>query len=174
MLIVGLTIIVGYFGIYKKLCKGKREIKFLNLFWWLMLIFYIFVVVSVTLLRPSVFQNGQIISFFYSYKEAWISASERAWRNIILNILMFVPLGFWLPIGKEKFRKFWKIFLLGFLFTVGIETLQLGLSLGLFEVADVFNNTLGTMIGYGLYKYVEYVVLFFKKKICKSHRRMAV
>ena len=164
MVVVGLIITVGYFGIYKKLCKGKREIKFLNLFWWLMLIFYLFVVISVTLFRPSVFQNGQIISFFYSYKEAWISASESAWRNIILNILMFVPLGFWLPVGKEKFHKFWKIYLLGFLFTVGIESLQLVLSLGLFEVADVFNNTLGTMIGYGLYKFVEYVVLLFKKK----------
>lgn len=168
MVIVGLIIIVGYFGIYKKLCKGKREIKFLNLFWWMMLIFYLFVVVSVTLFRTSVFQNGQIISFFYSYKEAWISASESAWRNIILNILMFVPLGFWLPVGKEKFRKFWKIYLLGFLFTVGIESLQLVLSLGLFEVADVFNNTLGTMIGYGAYKFVEYVVLLFKKKNPKA------
>jgi hypothetical protein len=77
---------------------------------------------------------------------------------------MFVPLGFWLPVGKEKFRKFWKIYLLGFFFTVGIESLQLILSLGLFEVADVFNNTLGTMVGYGLYKLVEYVVLLFKKK----------
>ena len=129
MVVVGLIITVGYFGIYKKLYKGKREIKFLTLFWWLMLIFYLFVVISVTLFRPSVFQNGQIISFFYSYKEAWISASESAWRNIILNILMFVPLGFWLPVGKEKFRKFWKIYLLGFLFTIGIESLQLILSL---------------------------------------------
>lgn len=164
MVVAALVIAVGYFGIYKKLCKGKHEIKFKSLFWWIMLIFYLFVVLSITLFRSSVFQNGRIISFFYSYKEAWISASEVAWRNIILNILMFVPLGFWLPVGKEKFRVFWKTYLVGFLLTVVIEGLQLILSLGLFEVADLFNNTLGTMIGYGLYKIVEYVILLFKKE----------
>lgn len=170
MVAAALLIAVGYFGIYKKLCKGKREIKFVRLFWWIMLIFYLFVVLSITLFRSSVFQNGQIISFFYSYKEAWISASEVAWRNIILNILMFVPLGFWLPVGKERFRVFWKTYLVGFLLTVGIESLQLLLALGLFEVADLFNNTLGTMIGYGLYKIVEYVVLLFKKEKPKFSR----
>lgn len=170
MVVAALVIAVGYFGVYKKLCKGKREIKFVRLFWWIMLIFYLFVVFSITLFRSSVFQNGQIISFFYSYKVAWISASEVAWRNIILNILMFVPLGFWLPVGKERFRVFWKTYLVGFLLTVGIESLQLILSLGLFEVADLFNNTMGTMIGYGLYKIVEYFVLLFKKKKTKFSR----
>ena len=164
MVVATLLIVVGYCGIYKKLCKGKREINFKSLFWWIMLIFYLFVVVSITLFRPSVFQNGQIISFFYSYKEAWISASETAWRNIILNILMFAPLGFWLPVGLKRFRVFWKTYLCGFLFTVGIESLQLILSLGLFEVADLFNNTLGTMIGYGCYKIVENIVLLWKKE----------
>ena len=77
---------------------------------------------------------------------------------------MFVPLGFWLPVGKEKFRVFWRTYLIGFLMTVGIEAIQLVLSLGICEVADVFNNTLGTMIGYGLYKAVSYVVLLFKKE----------
>ena len=83
--------------------------------------------------------------------------------DFLINILMFVPLGFWLPVGKERFRVFWKTYLVGFLLTVGIESLQLILSLGLFEVADLFNNTMGTMIGYGLYKIVEYFVLLFKK-----------
>ena len=126
------------------------------------LIFYIFVVLSITLIRRSGFWNGQIISFFYSYKEAWISASETAWRNIILNILMFAPLGFWLPVGKKGFRTFWKPCLLGLGLTVVIECLQLFLSLGLFEVADIFNITLGTMIGFGFYKIVEYIVLLYK------------
>ena len=41
------------------------------------------------------------------------------------------------------------------------------LSRGIFEVADVFNNTLGTMIGYGAYKILEYFVLLCKKKKTK-------
>lgn len=164
IIIAVLLMVIGYWGIYKRLCKGKREIDFKDLFWWIILIFYLFVVLSVTLFRRSGFWSGQIISFFYSYKDAWISASETAWRNIILNILMFVPLGFWLPVGKERFRVFWKTSLVGCLVTVGIEGLQLILSLGLFEVADVFNNTLGTMIGYGFYTIIEYFIQLYKKE----------
>lgn len=160
-------LVVGYQIIYKKLCKGKKKMDYKKFFWWFLLVFYLFVVISVTLLsRPGHigFGNGQIVSFFYSYKDAWVSASETAWRNIILNILMFVPLGFWLPAGKKIFRSFWKTYLAGFILTTGIEVLQLLLSRGIFEVADVFNNTLGTMIGYGVYKAAEYFVLLHKKE----------
>lgn len=162
--------LLGYKFIYRKICKGKRQVDIKKLFWWIVLVFYLFVVLAITVFRPSGVWNGQIVSFFYSYKEAWISASEIAWRNIILNILMFVPLGFWLPLGMKKFHFFWKTYIVGFLFTVGIETFQLVFSLGIFEVADVFNNTLGTMIGYGLYKVVAYVMQLLKKESPKlSH-----
>ena len=171
--LVLIILLVGYFIIYKKIGRGKRNLDLKKMFWWMTFIFYLFVVLSITLIRRSGFWNGQIISFFYSYKEAWISASETSWRNIILNILMFVPLGFWLPVGKKGFRTFWKPCLLGLGLTVVIECLQLFLSLGLFEVADLFNNTLGTMIGYGFYKLVEYVVQLFKKEKPKVLRMIA-
>lgn len=171
LVIAVVVLLIGYCGIYKKLCKGKREVDLKKVFWWIVFVFYLFVVLVVTLFRPSgVWNKGQIISFFYSYKEAWITASETAWRNIILNILMFVPLGFWLPVGMKRFRVFWKTYLVGFFMTVGIESFQLMFALGLFEVADVFNNTLGTMIGYGLYKAVEYIVQLFKKESPKLSR----
>lgn len=169
--VIILFIVIGYGIIYKKLCKGQKHIDFKNAFWWFILVFYLFVVISVTLFsRSGVWNNGQVISFFYSYKDAWISASATAWRNIILNILMFVPLGFWLPLGKKLFRGFWKTSLVGCLLTVGIECFQLILSLGLFEVADVFNNTLGTMIGYGFYKIVEIFIQLCKKEKTQLYR----
>lgn len=162
--VVFVVLLVGYWGIYKIMCKGKRQVDIKRVFWWIIFVFYLFVVLSVTLLRRYGGWNGQIISFFYSYKDAWITASETAWRNIILNILMFVPLGFWLPFGQKCFRVSWKTYLAGFFLTVGIECIQLILSLGLFEIADLFNNTLGTMIGYGFYKVLEYIVQAYKKE----------
>lgn len=165
LLIVSVLLFIGYWGIYKKICRGKQKIDIKKLFWWFIFIFYIFVVLAVTLLNRSGVWNGKIISFFYSYKEAWISASESAWRNIILNILMFVPLGFWLPLGQKRFRASWKTYLAGLFLASGIEAFQLVFSLGIVEVADIFNNTLGTMIGYGAYKIVEYIVLLYKKEI---------
>lgn len=171
--VVALLLLIGYGIIYKKVCKGKKSIDFKKFFWWFVLIFYLFVVASVTLLRHNGYGGGHIISFFYSYKDAWISASETAWRNIILNILMFVPLGFWLPVGNERFRVFWKTSLVGCLLTIVIEVLQLILSLGLFEVADVFNNTLGTMIGYGFYKIIELFVRLHKKEQTRLSKMIA-
>lgn len=65
LLVIALVVlVVGYWGIYRKLCKGKREFDFKQIFWWIILIFYLFVVLSVTLFRYSSFGNGQIISFF--------------------------------------------------------------------------------------------------------------
>lgn len=171
--IVVLLMLIGYEFIYKKVCKGKRRIDYPKFIWWFVFLFYLFVVLSVTLFRSNIYRNGSIISFFYSYKEAWIQASEAAWRNIILNILMFVPLGFWLPVGKERFRGFWKISLVGCGLTAAIEVLQLILSLGLFEVADVLNNTLGAMIGYGFYEFFEFFVRLCKKEKPKLLRVIA-
>ena len=88
MVAVALLMLIGYGIIYKKICKGKKRIDFKKFFWWSILVFYLFVVVSVTLLRHNGYGGGHIISFFYSYKDAWIHASETAWRNIVLNILM--------------------------------------------------------------------------------------
>lgn len=44
-----------------------------------------------------------------------------------------------------------KTYIAGFLFTLLIEVLQLYFEVGIFEAADLLNNTIGTMIGYGLY-----------------------
>ena len=79
VIVVALLLLVGYGLIYKKVCKGKKRIDFKKIFWCCVLIFYLFVVVSVTLLRHNGYGGGHIISFFYSYKDAWITASETAW-----------------------------------------------------------------------------------------------
>lgn len=127
------------------------------------LLCYLFVVLSVTLLdRGTVWENGRIQPLFYSYKDAWVNFSETAWRNIILNICMFVPFGILLPLCIKRCRRWWKAYLVGFLFTLFIEGIQLVTGRGIFELDDLLGNTTGTMIGYGIFS-----LLFFcyqKKK----------
>ena len=62
---------------------------------------------------------------------------------------MLLPLGFMLPMLKEVT---WKhILAVSFLFSVGIEITQFVTGRGLMEFDDVFNNTVGAMIGYRIY-----------------------
>lgn len=142
----------GYFIFYKKIFKGQRRLSKLNILWILLFISYITVVLGATLLnRSNIYGGGKIVPLFYSYKEAWISFNSNSWRNLILNILMFVPFGFLLPAGIKKCRKFVLTSLFGLLFTTAIETIQLIVGLGIFELDDIFNNTIGAMIGFGFF-----------------------
>lgn len=142
----------------------KKRFPYKLILWWIPFLLYLVIVVYATLLQRNPIWSHGVISLFSTYKEAWIRASFDAWKNMILNILMFVPLGFWLPVGYKWFRKFWRTYLFGFLATLGIETLQILLSRGLFEVADLVHNTLGAMIGYGFFQLGSFLILTWKKK----------
>lgn len=143
---------VGYFFVYKKLLKGKRKLTRRKVLWAAVFGCYLFVILSATLFdRGSYLGGGKVVPLFYSYREAWRSFSGILWQNLALNILMFVPFGFLLPFGVRKLGRFWKTWLAGFLLTVLIELAQLTLRRGVVEMDDIFNNLLGTMIGYGFY-----------------------
>ena len=68
------------------------------------------------------------------------------WWDIVLNILLFIPLGFLLG------DKGWKAILYGFLLSAFIEFLQYIAVLGYCEADDVLNNTIGAVIGAGVWK----------------------
>ena len=114
--------------------------------------------------RPNLYENTKIQPLFYSYKEAWNNFQVSEWRNIILNIFLFVPLGFLLPLGIKRLRIWWKIYLAGVLLTLGIETLQFFLKRGIFDLDDMFNNTIGTMIGYGCFAVIMLIISIIKEK----------
>lgn len=68
----------------------------------------------------------------------------------VLNAVLFVPLGVLAPLLLKRRLPFWKIVLLGFLASLGIELSQL-LNLRATDVDDLIMNTLGTIVGYGVY-----------------------
>ncbi len=72
--------------------------------------------------------------------------------NIWLNILVFIPLGYLAPLCFSSINKAWKLLLVGIGTTVAIEVLQHITHRGFFDVDDLFLNTMGTMIGWILYK----------------------
>lgn len=68
--------------------------------------------------------------------------------NSLLNVLLFIPLGGFLPLFWRNFRRFFPTVLFGFCTSGLIEVLQL-FTLRASDVNDLMTNTLGTVIGWG-------------------------
>lgn len=149
--VFGSGFIIWYLCYFKRKCKDKKLNKG-KVFLWCVFVIYMVVVFGATMLsRGNFYGNTKIYPIFYSYRDAWNDFSITEWRNIILNICMFVPLGVFLPILLKRMNSFWKVSLGGFFVTLFIETSQLFLKRGVFEIDDLIGNTVGTMIGYGMY-----------------------
>lgn len=73
------------------------------------------------------------------------------WSDILLNILLFVPLG--LIIGG------WKGLIVSFVLSGAIETTQYFYQIGYCELDDILNNTIGAGIGVGIKALAESMVL---------------
>ncbi|TYS17500.1 VanZ family protein [Rossellomorea vietnamensis] len=73
-------------------------------------------------------------------------------RNIAGNIILFVPLGFMLPLKFNKFNSVLMVGLVGLLSSTFIELIQLWLPIRAIDVDDILLNTLGSMIGFLLLK----------------------
>ena len=73
-------------------------------------------------------------------------------ENLVGNLVVFMPLGFLLPLLSEELQKFSEVFINVFTFALGIEVFQLFSAFGAFDVDDILLNCLGAVIGYGCYK----------------------
>ncbi len=98
------------------------------------------------------------IKRFYTYRE--LLGMKAFLINTVGNVVCFMPFGFILPIITELGKRWYNTFLLSFLMTLTIETIQLVLKVGSFDVDDMFLNTVGGIAGYIL------VI------ICKAMRRV--
>lgn len=118
------------------------------LFW-----LYIAAVLRITVFRPGfhpaeLLQNGSInLTLFEGYvpllkKGDWF----RFLYLFVGNIIWFVPFGMYLE-HKSQGKKFWKIVLAGFLFSLMIESLQYLFGTGYSELDDLILNTAGVFAG---------------------------
>lgn len=82
--------------------------------------------------------------------------------NVLGNVLAFAPYGFLLPMINKRYRSFFKIMLLTIMFSLTVETIQLFLKVGIFDVDDIILNTLGGIVGYLFFSICH--ALYFGKR----------
>ena len=85
--------------------------------------------------------------------------------DTFLNILLFVPMGFLLPILYKKYNNFATVAIIGFLISLSIEITQL-FGYGATDINDLITNTAGTCIGYWIFRLlVNYIPSSWIRKI---------
>ena len=123
--------------------------------WWMFLT-YLLMVLCFTIIFREEKNVAQI-----SMKPIWEydSLNYKLMAESILNVLLFVPLGF---LAGSAIRRKQLLRTVGLCFgiSVSIEILQLIAKRGVCNIDDVIHNTLGCFIGYGLF-------LLCYKPICR-------
>lgn len=82
----------------------------------------------------------------------------------ILNIIMFMPLGFLLPLIWERFRNHIRVFLTGVGFSLVIEICQL-FNHRATDIDDLMMNSLGAVLGYFIWVFVSKLFNSINKEI---------
>ena len=109
---------------------------------------YLLMVLFATTFRTSGIRRQVNPHLFRAWREALNLWSQQRWLNVLLNIGMFVPMGFLLPLISGKCRKWYVTIPVGFAVSGSIELIQLAAMRGVCDVDDLFCNTLGCVMGY--------------------------
>lgn len=163
------------FWLMVRLIAGYYHIRIgnkINLQYELLLILFIIYItgtLAVTIVPASIsnFSNPRqldlnLIPIIYTCKYFISTLSEPdntstyfALENIIGNLILFIPLGIFLPLLFANFRKFKKVVIISFLCSLVIECTQHILrQFGTYrtvDIDDIILNTLGAMIGWFIF-----------------------
>lgn len=90
---------------------------------------------------------------FWSYIQVFRERNLNLLRQMISNVLVFIPWPILFASVFPVMRTFRLAVGSAFLFSALVEITQLVLRIGLFEFDDMFHNVLGAVIGYGIWMF---------------------
>lgn len=93
-------------------------------------------------------------------------------KNTILNIVLFVPLGIMLPFLWKKYSTLRATLVFGFSMSLAIELLQI-LTYRATDINDLIANTIGVVLGYFVFRLTS-CILPSVKKFATSKNEIAV
>ena len=122
-----------------------------------LLICYSCAILSITgILNPAngIFPNFSVPHFQETFH---IPFAEASFKMALLNFLLFVPLGFLLPLVlRFKKRRVFKTILIAAAFSVAIEIVQIFIG-RFFEIDDIISNSLGAAAGTFLWQGIDWI-----------------
>lgn len=124
--------------------------------------FFVYLVMLMIVLlfrRPVDFESNMSFDTFRKWVPI-IMSNRTVFVNVIGNIVLYIPMG--LFFGRRV--SFFDAMAFGYTFIVGFELIQLLLNLGMFDVVDIFLNTIGLMGGYLIISVWRWYVCVIKTK----------
>ena len=127
------------------------------LFWTYLLFLFVFVILKFTGSVQDLLDRMAAEPYGKTYNLepfATIKIQLRHWSegwarfNLIGNTVAFVPFGFLLPLTYRKRCSLFAVLLLGLMFVLFAEALQLYTNLGTFDVDDIILNMSAIFLGY--------------------------
>lgn len=131
---------------------GEKKLKKKSVLLAIVSLFYLLIVFGAVFMNRNSVSHFEVQRLFSSYKTAWYTCSAQGWRNIVLNIMLFVPFGVLLPLWGKKTDKPYFVIPIGTTVSLIIETAQYIFKIGVFEFDDILNNTVGVILGYCAYR----------------------
>lgn len=137
LIIVCIIVIVVYM-----VSKWRQKISF-----WGLIIYTLFVLYKTVFSRKQG-DYSKNLDLGWSYK-AMLNGIPGMFSQIYLNIMLFVPIGVFSGIVffNGNIRRYILPIAFGLMLTIVVESSQLLFHCGIFELDDIMNNTLGTIIG---------------------------
>ncbi|HBG0174378.1 TPA: VanZ family protein, partial [Clostridioides difficile] len=147
--------------IKRKNLKVEKNVM-IHLVWVYIFLLYIYLALSKAGIG-SIWDIGRYSGLFRIDEINLIPFDSVGILTYILNIIMFMPLGFLLPLIWKNFRNIINVSLTGLGFSLAIELCQL-FNLRATDIDDLMMNTLGAVLGYFIWVGVNNLFNLIKKK----------
>ncbi|MER2170095.1 MAG: VanZ family protein [Psychrobacillus psychrodurans] len=132
--------------------------KYLNIFYWSILFFYLFLLIDTVFLGRDSFRSVNFIPLHsiknFIMADNGIGGTRIVDMNIWGNILMFIPAGIYLSLHNST-KSVTRVLCSIFLLSLFIEVVQYIFALGATDIDDIILNVIGGFLGVIIYKIAE-------------------
>lgn len=127
--------------------KGfHRRTNFIHMIWVFIFLYYVYLVLETTGIG-TIWEIGLYTGMKLQEEINLIPFRDGISLSMILNVVMFMPLGFLLPLLWKEYQSLVRTAIIGFCFSCGIEFCQL-FNRRVSDVDDLLMNTLGAILGW--------------------------
>lgn len=144
------------------LIKNNQKFCFYKELFMLLFILYVMCLFEIVTLQDQNYGLSNLVPFKEIFR--YEVGSRLFIKNIIGNILLFLPYGYFAS-DYLRIKKVWPICLLTMLVSITIECVQLNIG-RTYDIDDVILNTVGGILGFWLYRLIERIKVklpkFFK------------
>jgi len=156
---VGFLLLGACAMLFAMLAYFVRHFSEIRKSWLALFLMYLLVVGYLTLFNRRGTNDTYILTGFPSLREAIETRSLQPLNHMLLNTVMFMPIGFLFPmLQPKKLNNLLLVVAGSAMLSVAIESTQLMLRLGQCDLEDILANTLGGLVG--LLGYRVYLRLF--------------